>query len=213
MTQKLQLSCSCGRLRGAVTPVGPRTGTHIVCYCDDCQAFGRLLEGRGATAALDPLGGTAIFQTAPAHITLSEGADQLRCVRLSGKGMFRFYAGCCHAPIGNMMGPRMPFIGLITARLVVPEDGAASVARALGPATGVQGRYAIGGCPPGAARVATFGVVARSFGRVLGWWVGRKHQPSAFFDPATRRPRVEVEVLPAEAREELRGRVSAATHP
>jgi hypothetical protein len=70
----------------------------VVCYCDDCQAFSRFLVHPGTT---DEWGGTDICQMAPASVRITEGADALSCVRLSDKGMYRWYCGKCKTPHGS----------------------------------------------------------------------------------------------------------------
>src|SRR5271170_7107234 len=112
MSSTVPLRCRCGAVRGVMTDVSPVTGNRVICHCNDCQAFARFL---GQDGVLDARGGTDIFQVAPSQIRVTEGADHLVCVRLSEKGLFRWYAGCCKTPIGNMAGARFPFIGVVGA--------------------------------------------------------------------------------------------------
>ena len=88
-------------------------GTHVICYCADCQTFARHL-GQSETA-LDADGGTEIFQTLPDAVRITRGADSLALLRLGPKGLMRWYAGCCNTPIANTLAnPRtLPFIGMI----------------------------------------------------------------------------------------------------
>jgi hypothetical protein len=45
----------------------------------------------------------------PAHVKLGAGTDALRCLRLSDKGVLRWYTDCCRTPIGNTAAsPRFP---------------------------------------------------------------------------------------------------------
>lgn len=78
------LRCECGKVRGRFLDASPRATPRIVCYCADCQAFVRFLK-RGDL--LDVHGGTDIVQTAPANLEITEGRNQIRCVRLSAKGL------------------------------------------------------------------------------------------------------------------------------
>src|SRR6187399_3404358 len=110
MPTDIPLRCACGKLRGTALAVSPSGGCRVVCYCNDCQAFARFLARPGIT---DEWGGTDLFQMAPANLRIGEGADALRCVRLSAKGMYRWYCGDCKTPVGNSNGPRVPFIGVI----------------------------------------------------------------------------------------------------
>lgn len=105
------LSCRCGHMGWSVeTGAG---GTHVICYCADCQTFARHL-GQSETA-LDADGGTEIFQTLPDAVRITRGADSLALLRLGPKGLMRWYAGCCNTPIANTLAnPRtLPFIGMI----------------------------------------------------------------------------------------------------
>lgn len=86
-----QLSCMCGKVKGAVAVSAPTN--HVVCYCRDCQAFARFL---GQEAILDRHGGTEIVQTNASKVTLSEGMEHLAAIRLTNKGLLRYYAGGCN---------------------------------------------------------------------------------------------------------------------
>jgi hypothetical protein len=199
MTTEMALRCRCGKVRG-VAHVGPATGNRVVCYCDDCQAFARFV---GAQGVLDPAGGTDVFQMAPADLRVTEGLEELRCVRLSDKGMFRWYAGCCKTPIGNTVGPRFPFIGVIHAFMDHAGDGR-SRDEVLGPVRGyLYLREAVGSLPPH-ARESSMRVIARVLRLALGWWLRGKGKPSVFFDPRTGRPRAEPQVLRADERGALK---------
>ena len=112
MTQMTQvpLRCRCGRVQGMATDVSPKTGNHIVCYCDDCQAYAHHL---GRTDLLDPQGGSDIVQVAPASLSFDLGADRIVGLRLSPKGLYRWYASCCNTPLGNTLGPGLPFVGIL----------------------------------------------------------------------------------------------------
>jgi hypothetical protein len=83
-----------------------------VCYCDDCQSFAHFLEG--ADRILDAHGGTDIFQLSPAKIEFTQGVEQLGCMRLTPRGMVRWYTACCRTPIGNTPATQgLPFVGWI----------------------------------------------------------------------------------------------------
>jgi hypothetical protein len=63
---------------------------------------------------LDTKGGTDVIQTVPANLTFTEGRQVLACMRLTEKGLVRWYAKCCNTPIGNTAADlRISFIGLI----------------------------------------------------------------------------------------------------
>jgi hypothetical protein len=89
MTVDVPIRCSCGALRGFARGVSRNNGRRLACYCDDCQSFAHFL-GR-ADDVLDAHGGTDVFSMTLAHLEITEGADQLACVRLTAGGMFRWY--------------------------------------------------------------------------------------------------------------------------
>jgi hypothetical protein len=104
------LRCQCGTVQGVVSD--PRNANHCVCYCRDCQAFAHFL-GR-ADAVLDERGGSEIIQVLPKNLAFTQGTGALACMRLTQKGLFRWYAACCNTPIGNTLGtPKISFIGLV----------------------------------------------------------------------------------------------------
>ncbi len=209
-TRPVSLRCRCGTFRGVVD-VNPSRGTRLVCYCDDCQAYGHFL---GRNDVLDARGGTDIFQTWPSRVRITQGAEQLRCMRLSEKGLHRWYAGCCRTPIGNTAGTaRMPFVGVVHTIMDHEGDGQTRD-EAVGPLRAkTQGRFAIGGVPPDAHPTAPPGVIFHAIGVMLRGFLTGAHRPSPFFDAATKRPVVEPTVLSAEERERLRKLVQAGALP
>ena len=169
-----------------------------MCYCEDCQAYARFL---GRDDLMDSHGGTQVIQAWPAQIRLLEGVDSLRLLRLSPKGLHRWYAGCCRTPIGNSFGDaRLPFVGLVR-RMIAVDD--AELDTLFGPARGVQGRFARGACPPGVHPSASLGIISDAMGILLrGVWKGAQ-RPSPFFD-ASGRPAVDAQVLSVQERDALR---------
>src|SRR5450432_3257521 len=107
---KHPLQCRCGTLRGLVDE--PQSANRVVCYCKDCQAFAHFL-GRDSEI-LDELGGSEVIQTLPKNVTFTQGVESLACIRLTEKGLLRWYAKCCNTPVGNTLGAyKMSFIGLV----------------------------------------------------------------------------------------------------
>jgi Family of unknown function (DUF6151) len=108
-------------VRGVASDVSPSNGFRFVCYCKDCQAFVRFLE---RPDVLDSAGGTDIFQMAPGRVKLTAGTDTVRCLRLSDKGVLRWYTDCCLTPIGNTAAsPRFPVIAVVHSFMVHEADG------------------------------------------------------------------------------------------
>lgn len=201
MSETLGLKCRCGAVRGVAKDMSPATVIHLVCYCRDCQAFARFLGGEGL---LDGAGGAEILQLTPAQLVLGSGQEQLRCMRLSDRGMLRWYVDCCRTPVANTLtSARMPFAGLLAA-FVDPATEPATHERALGPvALRTFGRDATGPTPPGTHEkvpVAAMGRVLRLLARGL---IGRRAQPSPFFARGAKSPRVTPQVLTAAERAAL----------
>jgi Family of unknown function (DUF6151) len=122
-----RLQCTCGTLKGYVSH--PERVNRVVCYCRDCQAFAHFLGRAGDI--LDTKGGTDVIQTVPANVTFTEGKQVLASMRLTEKGLVRWYAKCCNAPIGNTLADfRISFIGLIHTCL---EDPNRSLDESFGP--------------------------------------------------------------------------------
>lgn len=121
------LQCRCGTVRGVLA--NPRSSTRGICYCNDCQAFAHFLGD--PTRVLDARGGSDIVQVLPKQITLTQGVDALACMRLTPKGLLRWYARCCRTPLGNTMATsKLSFIGLVHSCL---EGGGVSLDEVFGP--------------------------------------------------------------------------------
>lgn len=87
--------CDCGQVqvkaRGA--PI-----LSCVCYCDDCQAGGRLLEQQGAHRFRDEWGGTPLLVYRDDRIERVKGGELLRGVTLHDSApTTRFIATCCNS--------------------------------------------------------------------------------------------------------------------
>ena len=171
--QGLIFSCSCGALTGRISERGARTGTHVVCFCHDCRAA-QLYFGQP-----DPAPGPVnVFQMSPEEITFLSGKDNLSCMRLSPKGMLRWYAKCCNAPLATTSPtPKIPFAGFDVNRLRAPESIGPVTTRGFVPrGNGKQSHEML--------QYAAWGLVKRVVpSRLVGRW---KNTP--FFDVATGTP-------------------------
>jgi hypothetical protein len=99
----------------------PRNSNRAVCYCRDCQAFAHFLGRPGEI--LDERGGTEVVQILPKNLTFTHGVEALACMRLTSKGLLRWYASCCNSPIGNTLAtPKLSFIGLVSTCLKQPDS-------------------------------------------------------------------------------------------
>jgi hypothetical protein len=146
------LRCRCGRVKGVVA--AEAKANRVVCYCKDCQAFAHFL-GR-ASDVLDERGGSDVVQIIPKDLTFTQGVDALACMRLTEKGLLRWYASCCKTPIGNTLAtPKLSFIGLVHSCLENPA--------AFGPVRAVVNTQSAKGAP----KPKQNGV-----GTTVGWFLG-----------------------------------------
>jgi hypothetical protein len=224
MTSHL-LQCRCGTLKGLVHD--PRSANHGVCYCRDCQAFAHFL-GR-ASEVLDERGGTEIIQILPRNVVFTQGAEVLACMRLTPKGLMRWYAGCCKTPIGNTLAtPKISFVGLVHTCLERTADTPGS--RAAGDLPGST----VGEKPASEVLDEVFGPIrcwanpngakgepkpeAVGLGRTLRWFFRRvlkarlngDYRKTPFFDMAIGKPVVVPRILTETEHAEVMATVRAA---
>jgi hypothetical protein len=196
-------------MRGTAEHVSPSDGSRSICYCDDCQIYALHL---GAPGVLDERGGTDACLLAPAQVKLTQGLEHLRCVKLSPKGVFRWYAGCCNTPLGNTIDPRVPLVILVHACMDHAAGGHTRDQDLGPPYMRLMGRFAAGGIPAGVPPKVPLGKMARGmlthFARTF---LRGRSKPSPFLDEQGR-PRAEPSLLPVSEREALRARVYAAAN-
>jgi hypothetical protein len=127
MVVKHQLQCGCGTIQGFVTD--PKAANHVVCHCKDCQAFAHFL-GQDREI-LDARGGSEVVQTAPQNVRFTQGVASIACMRLTEKGLLRWYADCCKTPIGNTLStPKISFVGLLHSCL---QNSSQKIEQTFGP--------------------------------------------------------------------------------
>jgi hypothetical protein len=196
----IDVHCRCGAVRGKALGVSTETGSRVICYCRDCQAFGRFL---GTPGILDPQGGSEIFQMTQSQLRLDTGVDKLACVRLSETGMMRFYAGCCRTPIGNTLArARSPFIGVVQP-FMDPGEGR-TLDQALGPVRlYLQTKSATAPVQPNPAAPSAFRGFAHLAAVIVKGMLLGKHKPSALFG-ADGKPVATPEILAPERHQSLR---------
>ena len=171
----LQLKCSCGSVKGTISDISPKLGNRIICYCNDCQAFPTHLDV--ADTVLDEHGGTDIFQMPISHINITEGSEHIRCLRLTQKGLYRWYTECCKTPIGNTLNAKMPFIGIIHSFI---DSG--NKDEDLGPVFGgIQTKSAKDGLTINPEWHSEFRITLRVFSKLFIWKIKGYNKPSAFF--------------------------------
>jgi hypothetical protein len=86
MFRNATLRCRCGTVQGLLADAAPEKVNRVVCYCADCQAFAHHL---GRADLLDAHGGSDIVQVAPAALSFTQGAERIRGLRLTPKGVNR----------------------------------------------------------------------------------------------------------------------------
>lgn len=194
------LRCACGKLQGTALAVSPRSGCRVVCYCGDCRAFGHFLGGPGI---LDDWGGTDIFQMAPSQVRITGVATSLSCMRLSAKGMYRWYCGECKTPVGNTVSARLPFVGLIHT-FIDPDNACGARDDLLGKPVGyTRTKSAVGDLPAEIRDSSSLPVIARSLKLLSKWWLTGAGSPSPFFADQTRAPRTTPRTLTPDERRAL----------
>jgi len=194
---KHPLTCRCGTLSGFVER--PERANRVVCYCRDCQSFAHFLCR--AEDVLDVHGGTDTLQVIPANVQLTQGLDALTAMRLSERGLIRWYARCCNTPVGNTLpNPRISLVGLVHTCL---DPAGESLDASFGPVRMRAFTRSSKGAVTwsrldfvrGALRLVVMLIRARFDG---------SHQRNPFFVPHTNTPIVVPRILTAGERERLR---------
>ena len=145
-----------------------------------------------------------VFQLLPAQVRITAGHEHVRCVRLSEKGLMRWYAGCCKTPIGNTLAsPRGPFIGIPHTFWDHASDGR-SRDEALGPILSrTQARYGKPPLPPDSHPRGPLWLITRFGWQLLRGLFTGGYKPSPVFD-ASGKPIVEPTIVSPDDRERLR---------
>ena len=173
----VQLKCSCGAVQGLALNITPQSGNRVVCCCDDCQKFAAELKREADI--LDEFGGTEVYQTSQLQVKIETGSEHLRCLRLTPKGLFRWYTGCCNTPIGNTLNARFPLIGLVHNFMDIENgrDNTLGAVRAY-----VQIQHAKGEPTyPNPAQKFPIGITLRIIRKIVAWKIRGMSKPSAFF--------------------------------
>jgi len=152
----------------------------VACFCHDCRAA-QLYFGQP-----DPLPGPVdILQMSPEEVRIDGGKEHLALMQLSPKGMLRWYASCCNAPLATTSRtPKFPFAGFDVKRMADPGRLGPVTTRGFAPQpNGKQSHEKL--------RYAATGLATRL---VKSWLSGSwKHTP--FFDPETRKTVVTPKIL------------------
>lgn len=195
----MQIQCDCGTFKATIDHFPKATPGRLMCYCDDCQVYLMHLK---RTDLLDEAGGTEIVPVYPANMKVVSGASELRCLRLSDKGPFRWSVGCCNTPILNTR-PTHPWLGVFAN--VYNKKDPRFLEKTFGPIRSrILGKYAKGAMPPpGTPKTFDFKAMRTVLPFTLKGRFGGKSRPSPFFDPETDLPIREPVVLSANERASL----------
>jgi hypothetical protein len=190
------LQCRCGTLKGYV--VRSAGVNRCVCYCSDCQAFAHFL-GR-PSEILDVQGGTDVVQTRPANVTFAQGLEALACMRLTDKGLLRWYAACCNTPIGNTLPDfRVSFVGLVHSCL---EGTGESLEASFGPVRAYVNTKSAKGAVKSSS-IGMISVILRFIAMVARARIDGSYKRTTFFSADTGAPIVTPKVLSRSERERL----------
>lgn len=173
----MEIQCECGQFKAELTRFPKNTPGRFTCYCDDCQAFLHFIKRE---ELLDQNGGSEIIPAYPADFKITSGINVLKCVRLSPKGMYRFYTSCCSYPVANT-DPVRPWVGIMSGMYKAKNPDILD--QQLGPnKISFMGQFAKGTPPPGTPDKIDFkGIVAVLPFLVKGKLL-KKAKPSPFFD-------------------------------
>lgn len=181
------LMCKCGKVKGYVAHA--ERADRVVCYCKDCQAFAHFL---GENGILDENGGTDIIQALPRDVIFTEGTDALACMRLTPKGLLRWYTSCCNTPIGNILENfRISYVGLVHNCL---DNSGKSLEDSFGPVRAhVYTKSARG--EPKPESMGLFAVFLRVTRRLVKARIDGSYKINPFFVPGGGAPIVTPKVL------------------
>lgn len=185
---RVPFSCTCGTVTGEIDVPAPRAGNHVVCHCPDCRTA-ELYLGQPDP---DP-DGVELWQTTPDRVHIATGQDRLAILRLSPKGLYRWHATCCNAPMFNTLrNPRLAFVGIPAKRL--------SDTTTLGPIIG----HAFMDKPGGGYRHQGFNRIgARIMRMMLAANLSGRWRKTPFFDESGQ-PRATIRIMTREERTALR---------
>lgn len=120
---------------------------------------------------------------APNKVKIDAGAVHMRPMRLTSKGVLRWYAACCDTPLFNTMAtPKLPFVGVLTDRLEKTEPLGPIIAEGFVEGADGKARHVNGGR-----------VVGRFLRRTLAARLSGRWKETPFFNPANGAPVAEIQ--------------------
>jgi hypothetical protein len=138
---------------------------------------------------------------APSSVRITDGAETLSCVRLSAKGMYRWYCAGCRTPVGNTNGPRVPFVGLIHTFMDHATDGRTRDDVLGKPIAYTRTKSAIAPVPNRDS--SSLRLIGRSVRLLAKWTLTGAGSPSPFFGDQKHEPVAEPRILTPEERRAL----------
>lgn len=200
----VKVECQCSQVEGELKNISPQSGNHIKCMCIDCQTFAHFLEKN--EELLDSNGATELFQISPSQITFTKGEENIKALRLSLKGPFRWYTKCCQTPIANTIGLDKDFAGVFVEFMKFEEDHFTKQ-DALGEIKYYcMAKYSKGEPPAGATQGFPRSLFFKVALKLLLGKLTKNYLPNPFFNEENGLPINECEVLEKEKRQLLRER-------
>jgi hypothetical protein len=144
---------------------------------------------------MDAAGGSEVFARARSALRIDRGLESLACVRLSAKGLHRWYAACCRTPLCNSL-PSIPYVGVLGSALDPNWER-----DEVGPSQPINTSHTL--IPLAPHSKFPLALVLKSLRLMFGWWYRERKLGSVLFDAAGK-PTVNPLVLSATERAALR---------
>jgi hypothetical protein len=173
----MEIQCQCGQFRAELKSFPKDTPGRLKCYCDDCQSYLHFIK---RADLLDEHGGTEIIPAYPSDIRFIAGQETLACVRLSPRGMYRYYTSCCNTPVANL-DPQRPWAG-IHRRMYTAKDPQALDRAFPSVKASIMGKFAKGKPPAGTPNTFDFTGMRAVFPFLIKGKLFGKAKPSPFFE-------------------------------
>lgn len=179
MSNIVPLECLCGSVKGRLNVV-PASFFHVHCLCCDCQDFASHLSNK--EKILDEHGGSELFQTYPAFLEITTGQNNIGCMQLREKGLYRWHTTCCDMPLANTMSSsKVPFVGVSIKFMQFSNEQ--EKLKALGPVTmKAFGKYSVGEMPKDAHYKFPISYMPKILSFMLKGMFSKKNSPSPFFN-------------------------------
>ncbi|MEE3078759.1 MAG: DUF6151 family protein [Bdellovibrionota bacterium] len=195
----IPLKCSCGQVSGEIVDF-KGTGTHIQCACDDCQAYIHYLNKEDVF--LDQFGFSEIYQVRSNQVRILNGEENIKCLRLSPKGIFRFYASCCHTPISNMIGLKMSFAGISRSFINLDDN---EILNQLGPVTyHIMTEYALREVTEKSSRKFPLILTLKIVKQIIHGKIFKTYLPNSFYQQSNGTSKFPVSILSLEDKKSIK---------